>query len=131
MDGQLTSLVRIAILAAGLALGVTGCGGSGEEEARGVVKEYAQAIADGDERKVCATLSEDSKKQFESADTKCEDAYKNFGAFLNREQKDKLRDIDPEMQVDGDSATTKVAEKPLEGVVRLKEEDGEWKVSSR
>jgi hypothetical protein len=105
-------------------------GGSDDDAARDVVRDYAEAIADGDEKKVCDTLSEDSKKRFDNGRTKCEDAYKNFGAFLNDEQKDKLRGIDPEVEVDGNSATTQIDEQPLEGKVTLKKEDGEWKVSN-
>jgi hypothetical protein len=122
-----------AVLVAGLALAaVPGCiGGSEEDDAGDAVKDYTEAIADGDEKKICETLSKDSRKQLEKGDRKCEDAYKNFGAFLNDEQKDKLKDIDPEVKVDGDTATTKVDEQPLEGEVRLKKEDGEWKISSR
>jgi hypothetical protein len=105
-------------------------GGSDEDAARDVVRDYAVAIADGDAKKVCDTLSEDSKKRFNTARTKCEDAYKNFGAFLNDEQKDKLRGIDPEVELDGNSATTQIDEQPLEGRLKLKKEEGEWKISN-
>ena len=121
-----------ATLVAGLALAaVPGCGGSEEDDARDAVKNYTKAIADSDEKEICATLTKDSRKQVERGASKCEDAYKNFGAFLNNEQKDKLRDIDPEVKVDGDTATTRVDEQPLEGELRLKKEDGEWRISTR
>jgi hypothetical protein len=122
-----------AVLTGVLALAaLPGCiGGSDEDDARDAVKDYTTAIADGDEKKICENLGRESKKQLEKGDRKCEDAYKNFGAYLNDDQKDKLRDIDPEVKVDGDTATTKVDEQPLEGEVRLKKEDGEWKISSR
>jgi hypothetical protein len=123
-----------AALAAGLALvALPGCGiGDGDsdgDDARDVVKDYAAAIADGDEGKVCDVLSEDSRKQFEASDTTCEDAFKNFGGFLSDEQKDELKDIDPDVKIDGDTATAQVDEQPLEGEVRLKKEGGDWKIT--
>jgi hypothetical protein len=109
-----------------------GCGGTSEEDkARDVVKEYAEAIADGDERRVCATLTKDSKKRFERAKTTCEDAFKGFGKFLGGQQRDKLKELDPEVKVDGDRATTRIDEPPLEGEVRLKKENGVWRVSTQ
>ena len=124
----------IATLAAGLALvAVPGCGpfGSDEDDVKEVVQDYAEGVADGDGKKVCDTLAEDSKKQFEEAGTKCEDTFESFGAFLNEEQKDKLKDVDPDVEIDGDNATAKVDE--LQGTgsteVKLKKEDGDWKIT--
>jgi hypothetical protein len=123
---------RAVILLVGLAMvAPSGCGASEEEDASDVVKEYVQAIAEGDEKKVCDTLAENTRKQFDESKIKCEDAYKNFGKALKTEQKDKLKDLDPEVKVDGDKATTKVDEPPFEGELRLKKEDDEWKVSSQ
>jgi Domain of unknown function (DUF4878) len=122
-----------AVLVVGLALAaVPGCiGGSEEDDAGDAVKDYTEAIADGDEKKICETLSKDSRKQLEKGDRKCEDAYKNFGAFLNDEQKDKLKDVDPDVEVDGDNATAKVDELGSTGSneVKLKKEDGDWKIT--
>jgi Putative lumazine-binding len=122
------------VLAAGLALvAVGGCGpfGSDEDDVKDVVQDYTEGVAEGDGGKVCDTLAEDSRKQFEQAGTKCEDAFKSFGAFLNEDQKDKLKDVDPEVDVEGDNATAKVDE--LEGTgsteVKLKKEDGDWKIT--
>jgi hypothetical protein len=124
---------RSVVLVAGLAMvAASGCGASSDEdEARDVVRQYAEAIADGDEGKVCDTLSKDSKNGFDRAKTTCEDAYKNFGRFLSGKQKDELKNVDPEVKVNGDRATAKVAEPPLEGALRLKREDGEWKISTQ
>ena len=55
----------------------------------------------------------------------------NFGAFLSGQQKEELKNIDPKMEIDGDNATTRVEERPLEGEVRLKKEGGEWRISTR
>jgi hypothetical protein len=123
-----------AALVAGLALAaVPGCGpfGSDEDDVKDVVKDYAEGVADGDGKKVCDTLAEESRKQFEQAGTKCEDAFKSFGAFLNDEQKDKLKDVDPDVEVDGDNATAKVDELGSTGSneVKLKKEDGDWKIT--
>jgi hypothetical protein len=121
------------VVVAGLALASgSGCGGtSEEEEARQVVREYAGAIADGDERRACATLSNESKKRIERGKTTCVDAYEGFGKFLREKQKEKLRNLDPQMRVDGDKATTRIDQPPLQGELRLNKEDGKWKVSIR
>jgi hypothetical protein len=127
--------VRGALLAAVLALVVAGCGigdgDSDEDKARDVIKDYATAVADGDEKEICGLLSEDSKRQLERGDATCEESFKNFGAFLNDEQKQQLKDIDPDVTVDGDNASAQVDEPPLEGEVRLKRENGDWKVTLR
>jgi hypothetical protein len=117
------------VLAAVAGCDIGGGGGSDEDDARDVVKDYAAAIADGDEKKICDTLSEDSRKQLEAGDATCEEAFGNFGGFLNEEQKEGLKNIDPDVKVDGDSASAQVDEQPLEGEVRLKKEDGDWKVT--
>jgi hypothetical protein len=124
---------RSVVVLAGLAfVAGTGCGGTSEEdEARDVVKTYAEAIADGDEGKVCATLSRESKKRFDRAKTTCEDAYKSFGKFLRGNQKATLKDLDPEVKVDGNKATTKIDQAPLRGELRLKKEGGDWKISTQ
>jgi hypothetical protein len=123
-----------AALVAGLALAaLSGCGpfGSDEDDVKDVVRDYTEGVAEGDGKKVCDTLAEDSRKQFEQAGTKCEDAFKSFGAFLNDEQKDKLKDIDPDVEIDGDNATAKVDELGSTGSneVKLKKEDGDWKIT--
>ena len=122
-----------AALAAGLALvAVSGCGpfGSDEDDVKDVVKDYAEGIADGDGGKVCDTLTEESKNQFEEVGAKCDETFSSFGGFLNDEQKDKLKDVDPEVEIDGDNATAKVD--ALEGTgtdeLKLKKEDGDWKI---
>jgi hypothetical protein len=122
----------VVVLAALAFVAGTGCGGTSEEdEARNVVKEYADAIADGDERGVCATLSKESRKRFDRAKTTCEDAYKSFGKFLGGNQKDKLRALDPEVKVEGNKATTQIDQAPLAGELRLEKEGGEWKISTQ
>jgi len=132
---SLSRLCRTAALAVtALALvALPGCmGNSDEDDAKEVVKDYAEAIANGDGKKVCDTLSEDAKRTFERRDRKCEDTFKSVGGFLTDEQKDKLKDIDPNVEVDGDNATATVEE--LEDAagsteVKLKKEDGDWKIT--
>jgi hypothetical protein len=119
------------VLTAGLVLAVSGCGASEEDEARDAVKAYITAIADGDAKKACDSLTEDSKKRFGKARTKCEDAFENFGGSLSREQKDRLKSVDPEVKVQGNSATTTVDAPPFEGEIRLEKAGDEWKVATR
>ena len=115
------------------ALALAGCGpfGSDEDDAKQVVKDYATGIAEGDGKKVCDTLAEDSKSDFEAAGTNCEDTFKSFGTFLTDDQKDELKDIDPEVEIDGDTATANVDELGTTGTdeVKLKKEDGDWKIT--
>jgi hypothetical protein len=123
-----------AALLAGVALAVVpGCGpfGSDEDDVKDVVKDYMEGVAEGDGKKVCDTLAEDSRKQFEQAGTKCEDTFKSFGAFLNDEQKEQLKDDDPEVEIDGDNATADVDALGNTGStkVKLKKEDGDWKIT--
>jgi hypothetical protein len=108
-----------------------GCGGSEEDDAREAVKAYVGAIADGDEKTACDSLTEESKKRFGKARTTCPEAFANFGGFLKREQKDRLKQIDPEVRVRGNSATAKVDAPPFEGELRLRKEAGEWKVATQ
>jgi hypothetical protein len=122
-----------AVLAAGIALvALPGCGpfGSDEDDVKDVVKDYAEGIADGDGGKVCDTLTEESKKSFEDVGAKCDETFSSFGGFFNEEQKDKLKDVDPEVEINGDNATAKL--NALEGTgsdeLKLKKEDGDWKI---
>jgi ribosomal protein L35 len=123
---------RLIVMATVAVAAGSGCGGdSAEEDARNVVKEYATAIANGDERKACKTLSAASKERFKRTKTTCPEAYKNFGRFLKGKQKEQLRELDPQVKVDGEKATATVGEPPLEGDVRLTKENGEWRISTR
>ena len=126
MRRSLVALAGLAVVTA------SACGGGSEEDkARDVVKDYVQAIAGGDENKVCDTLTRESKERFDRAKTSCEDAYKNFGRSLRPEHKEKLNELDPKVTVKGDRATTRVPEPPLEGELRLAKENGDWKISIR
>jgi hypothetical protein len=137
LDAETTSASfrrAAAALAAGLALAaVSGCGpfGSDEDDVKEVVQEYFEGFAEGDGGKVCGTLAEDTRKQFDQAGSKCEDVFKTSGAFISEEQKDRLKDVDPEVEVEGDNATAKVDD--LQGAgppeFKLKKEDGDWKIT--
>jgi hypothetical protein len=123
---------RLIVVAAVAVAAGSGCGGdSAEEDARNVVKEYAEAIANGDEQKACKTLSAASRERFKRTKTTCPEAYKNFGRFLKEKQKEQLEELDPQVKVDGEKATATVGEPPLEGDVRLTKENGEWRISTR
>ena len=124
---------KSTLVAAITGLALAGCGpfGSEEDEVKDVVRDYAAGIADGDGGKVCDTIAEDSKEQFEQAGTKCEDAFKSFGAFLTPDQKDDFKNIDPDVSIDGDEATAEVDELGPTGQTefRLKKDDGDWRIT--
>jgi hypothetical protein len=123
-----TSFVAAAL--AGLAL--SACGESSDaDSAREAVKDYAAAVADGDERRACAMLARAARQQFERSKSSCEAAYRGFGRALNKRQREELREIEPEVTVNGDRATTRIDAAPFEGKLRLRKENGEWKVSPR
>jgi hypothetical protein len=115
-----------------VAVAATGCGGSSDEDAaRDAVKEYAEAIADRDGRRACESLARAARAQFERSKVGCEAAYRAFGRALDRRQREMLEEIDPDMNVDGNEASTRVDEPPLEGELRLRKEGGDWKVVTR
>jgi len=113
-------------------LGVAACGGGGDEgDAEDTVKEFAGALADKDGKKACDQLAQDAKDQFEQAGQKCEDLLQLAFASISEEERNELRDIDPDVSVDGDNATAKVPNIGEEGEaeIKLKKEDGDWKIT--
>jgi hypothetical protein len=55
---------------------------SEEDDGREVVKQYAAAIADGDEGTACVTLTKESRKQFKRSTTTCVNACADKDARL-------------------------------------------------
>jgi Domain of unknown function (DUF4878) len=125
---------RIATACVGAAalLGVAACGGGGDEgDAEDTVKSFAGALADKDGKKACDQLAADAKNQFEQSGQKCEDLLQLAFASISEEERNELKDIEPDVSVDGDTATAKVPNIGEEGdsEIKLKKEDGDWKIT--
>jgi hypothetical protein len=125
---------RIATACVGVIalLGVAACGGGDDEgDAEDTVRNFATALADKDGKKACDQLSEDAKNQFEEAGQKCEDLLQLAFASISEEERNELKDIDPDVSVDGDNATAKVPNigEGGDSEIKLKKEDGDWKIT--
>jgi hypothetical protein len=126
---------RIATACVGVIalLGVAACGGGDGDEgdAEDTVKNFATALADKDGKKACDQLSQDAKNQFEQAGQNCEDLLQLAFASISEEERNELKDIEPDVSVDGDNATAKVPNIGEEGdsEIKLKKEDGDWKIT--
>ena len=119
--------LRTASLACVAALALfafAGCGGGSPEDA---VKDFYEAFADGDGEKACDLLAEDAKKGLGG---ECEQAISAFGGLIDDKAKDQLKDAEvSDVEEDGDNATAKVKIGDQEEEVKLKKEDGDWKVT--
>ena len=134
-NGSTTLKYRLAtaLVAVVAAFGIVACGGGddGGGSAEDVVKDFATALADEDGKKACDQLADSAKQEFEQSGQKCEDILKLAFGQLSDEDKDKLKDIDPDVQEDGDKATAKVDEIDGEGSseIKLEKQDGDWKIT--
>jgi hypothetical protein len=136
------ALIAVALTAAGVIayylvepFADDAAGGGGEPAA--VIQEYSAAIADGDGGDACDRLTEDAQEQIADeaeGDGSCEEVIELVSGFLNDEQKDDLRDIEPtDVEIDGDTATAtvpEVGEQGQEEEVELVREDGDWRISN-
>jgi hypothetical protein len=121
--------IFIACLAALSLAAFAGCGpfGSGPEDA---VKDFSEAVADGDGEKACDLVTDEYAEQ-EFGGDECEEQVEQFGEQASDEDKDKLRDVEvSDVEEDGDKATAKVKiEGEDEDEVELEKVDGDWKIS--
>jgi hypothetical protein len=102
----------------------------GDPDVTATFQDYFEAVADGDGDTACGLLTEDAQSEIleEVGGGDCEEAVEQAEEELNDDQKDELRDIEPEeVDVDGDRATISV--EGADGEVELEREDGEWRIS--
>jgi hypothetical protein len=107
---------------------------SGDPGVTAAIVDFGEAVADGDGDAACELLTEDAQDQItEGAQGQdCEDLIEFVSGQLEDDDKDELRDIEPEdVEVDGDTATATIPE-VVEGgeeEIELVREDGDWLIS--
>ena len=129
-DARLRRVATLLVGAVAL-FGVAACGGSDEDDAKDVVKDFMNGLADEDGQKVCDQLSQSAKEPIERSGADCGEQFEGLAREATQENKDQLKDIDPDVSVDGDEATAKVPNigGPGESEIKLKKEDGDWKIT--
>jgi hypothetical protein len=123
---------RTPALLVALALAAGGCGGDeseDEEDVKSTVKEYAQAIADGDQPKACNLLTDEVKSAVEERTGKqCQSFITNLSTIGAGEQFSSVEAT--EVKVDGDRAEARVkGAGEIELEIDFVKEGDQWKVS--
>jgi hypothetical protein len=116
------------LLAAGLALGLTACGGSDSDDVKSALQDYNNAVADKDASKACGLLSDNAKKTIGG---KCEDRLNQGFALLTTKQLGAFKSTEiKNIKVSGDKATATITFPKDSGVPpqtqSLVKEDGDW-----
>jgi Domain of unknown function (DUF4878) len=122
--------IFIACLTALSLAAFAGCGPFGGNSPEDAIKDFSEAVADGDGEKACDLVTDDYKEE-EFGGDECEEQVEAFGDEASDEDKDKLRDVEvSDVEEDGDKATAKVkTEGEDEDEVELEKVDGDWKLS--
>jgi hypothetical protein len=118
-----------------------GGGGSDEEQIETTIKEYMAAFADGDGDAACDHLTDGAREAMEqgldaiAGKASCDELPKLLDQLegANREELDKLRDIEVEgIKVTGDTATAwPVYRGERADQATLRRVDGEWKIDQQ
>lgn len=125
MRRTLTALACSVALAAAAA----GCGETDQERAREVVQDYADARNAGDFEAVCELLSQTFVTQLETADCPGFIAEQTAGADGDEDLEVvdvRVRDGVATAELD---VTTGSSQDPIRIGLRLREEDGEWRIT--
>jgi hypothetical protein len=122
--------IFIACLAALSLAAFAGCGPFGGDSPEDVIKDFSEAVADGDGEKACDLVTDEYREQ-ELGGDQCEEQVEQGAEAASDEELDRLRDIEvSDVEEDGDKATAKVkAEGEDEDEVELEKVDGDWKLS--
>ena len=107
---------------------------SGDPDVTAAIVDFGEAVADGDGDAACELLTEDAQEEITAGaqGQDCEDIIEFVGGALDDDDKDELRDLEPEdVEVDGDTATATIPELTEGGEeeIELVQEDGDWKIS--
>lgn len=144
-------VLRVATgLAVALACLAIGCGGddgdggsagkggasSGQEkQVREVLRTWAQAVADDDVEKACDQLTR--RAQEKAAETipgarSCEAAHRQALAVIGEDNRrklvDQLDDVALDVKISGDEAELSSPNRPGTEAIKMRREDGEWKL---
>jgi hypothetical protein len=97
------------------------------------LRDYIDGVVEGDGAKVCDQFTDEVRERLEqSGEQGCAELFDGLLGIISEEQKDELRDIDPEVEVNGDRATATVPS--IEGggqeTVNLIKEGDEWKIAT-
>jgi hypothetical protein len=115
-----------------VAVGAVGCGGDeseDEEDVKSAVKEYAGAIADGDQPKACNLLTDEVKSAVEEQTGKqCQAFVTNLSTIGAGEQFSAVEATD--VRVDGNNAEARVkGAGEIELEIDFVKEGEQWKLS--
>lgn len=117
--------------ASALALGLSACGSSPEEDAEKAVTDFAQAFEDKDYEKVCDAIDPEMVKTMEQGGMKCVEGMEEGGVEMAEEANaDDIEILSSTVSDDEKTATVKVKNsKGEENDVKLKKVDDEWKIT--
>ncbi len=116
------------LLAAGLAVGLTACGGSDSDDVKSALQDYNNAVADKDASKACDLLSDKAKKTIGGT---CEQRPNQGFSLLTAKQLGAFKKTEiTNIKVSGDSATATITFPKDSGVPPQKQalvkENGDW-----
>ena len=117
--------------ASALALGLSACGSSPEEDAEKAVTDFAQAFEDKDYEKVCDAIDPEMVKTMEHGGMKCVEGMEEGGGEMAEEANaDDIEILSSTVSDDEKTATVKVKNsKGEENDVKLKKVDDERKIT--
>jgi hypothetical protein len=121
-----------------IALGLSACGDSGNSADETAVTKTVNGLYDAfaakDAGKVCASLTEERKREIENragvgGSKGCERTLELALGFLGRDIEQIKNAEVTDVSIDGDQATATVEYKGREGDLGLTKQNGDWKVS--
>jgi hypothetical protein len=117
------------VLAGGLALGLSACGGSDSDDVKSSLEDYNQAVADKDAGKACGLLSDAAKRTI--GGKSCEATLQSGFRLLNAKQLAAFNRTEiSNIKVNGDKASATITFPKDSGVPQqtqtLVKENGDW-----
>jgi ketosteroid isomerase-like protein len=127
-----------AALAAAALLAVAGCGGQSEEEkARAALQDYVKAFVNGDGKRACELMTDDTRTVFvdrvapitKTGD--CARSAKTLRTMAGDATADALRGTKiSDLQIKGDNATATLEARGSRTHTRLEKHHGQWQIAS-
>jgi hypothetical protein len=107
--------------------------GGGDAAAEETVRAYIDGVVEGDGAKVCDQFTAAEREEAETfgGEGGCAELFDELLQIVSEEQKDRIRDADPAVDVSGDRGTAAVPslEGDGEDTIRLRKEGGEWRIA--